>query len=89
MSFKLDIHVWRRVFVSVTFVCVSSSSSSCSPQQQPISLECVPNSILLLGATKPFTLDLEEIFEQYGMENIKWKNKNRNVVFPSGLVDAN
>lgn len=73
MSFKLDIHVCRRVFVSVTFVCVSSSS--CSPQQQPISLECVSNSILLLGATEPFTLDLEEIFEQYGMENGNGKYK--------------
>lgn len=53
--------------------------SSCSPQQQPISLEFVSNSILLLGATKPFTLDLEYIFEQYGMENVNGKftfNKN-------------
>lgn len=75
MSFKLDIHVWQRVFVSVTFVCVSSSSSSCSPQQQPISLEFVSNSTLLLGAPKPFTLDLEEIFEQYGMENGNGKYK--------------
>lgn len=39
------------------YVCLHLSS--CSPQQQPISLEFVSNSILLLGATKPFTLDLE------------------------------